>query len=79
LLKLAYSAPSVGIDRTFARQLPRALAFASTTKREASPRAATGRSAQVAAADAEGAKATSKRAGTVNAKRGIAGMRKPGV
>src|SRR6478672_6316596 len=35
--------------RTLARQLPRALAFASTSKREGSPRAVTGLSAQVAA------------------------------
>jgi hypothetical protein len=55
------------------------LAFASTTKREGSPRAATARSAQVAAAAAAGAIASSRKAAMVNAELGIAGMRKPGV
>src|SRR5581483_3571779 len=61
--------------RTLARQLPRALAFASTSNREGSPRALTGCAAQVAAA------AGVPRASRANAKAkhrawGIARMRR---
>src|SRR6185436_417154 len=61
--------------RTLARQLPRAFAFASTSKREGSPRAVTGLSAQVAAdAGSPVARAASTAAVTTRAWRRGAGM-----
>src|SRR5215471_14942053 len=70
--------------RTLARQLPRALALASISKPEGSPRAVMGRSAQVAAtagttlaasAHSKGAAATRKRIAGICAQLVVSGIK----
>ncbi len=59
LVPVGEEGPRSGSTRTLARQLPRALALATSSKRDDSPRAVTGWSAQVAAVAVEAVAAIS--------------------